>query len=140
MIPAPRERRLSVLVSAVAVLVSVAATVLALVTASGVTPVGPDTYETEFADGALLAVNWATPVALAVAAWWWGVPAAVGVVAVGATTFAGTVVTVRRYADSGWGDGLEYLGFALPLGLLVLGAVAVGVTVAVRRSRRPRPA
>lgn len=43
---------------------------------------------------------------------------------------------VARYDESGWGDGLEVLGYALPLGVLVLGGVVVLVGGLVGRARR----
>ena len=134
----PRSRSarlLSACVSAACVAGAAAATAAALAAASGVTPLGGNSYDTEFIDGGLYALSWLSLVGLAVAAWWAAVPAVLGLVGVVAVTTAGMAVTVRRYAESGWGSGLEYLGFVVPVGLLLVGSAALAVVVAVRRGR-----
>ncbi len=138
--PRSRRRLLSALLAGACVVITAVTTVLALRGASGVTALGGGEFETEFIDGGLYAWAWLTLIGLAVAAWLWAVPALIGLGAVVAVTAAGMVVAVRRYADAGWGDGLEYLGFLMPIGLLVLGSVLVATAVALRRRRRRRPA
>lgn len=132
--------------SASATVLAAAVTLWALRAASGVTSLGQDSYRTEFIDPALSQLVWVAVVLLAVAAWFATAPALVGLLGVTAASAAGMVVTVERYQESGWGDGLEYLGFVLPLGVLVVGALVVVGTAwaaraaARRRSHAPSPA
>lgn len=103
--------------------------VLALATARGVVPLGGVSYETEF-----------------VSDWWWlafllaplpglaarrrpGTGPAVGAALVVPHVVAATVC-VRRYATSGWGDGLEVFAYLHPL---LLAGAAAALVAALRR-------
>lgn len=101
--------------------------VLALVTARGVTPLGGDSYETEFISG-----------------WWWLawvlIPtpvltarrrpraAALQTGALVLPQFVAAAVCVSRYRSSGWSDGLEIFAFLQPALLTAVTCVLVSLS------------
>ncbi len=94
-----------------------AAAVLAavsLATASGVTQVSRWDFDTEFADPLWWNLGWllVVPVFFVARAWrdvgWLLLSGLCPAV----PQFVIAAVVVRRYADTGWGDGLEYLAYA----------------------------
>lgn len=107
----------------------------ALAAASGVTQISGTDYNTEFIDGTvswlatLLLVGVYLATARHVAA---GLLAAVGLVAGQAWAMT---VCIQRYIDSGWGDGLEVLGYLGPIFLGFYALVVILVTWLVRRKR-----
>ncbi len=108
--------------AAAAALVAWSGTAAALVVAPGVTLLGGDTYDTEFIDGPfyLAAALLSLGLVAVTAAWSWRWAVAGLLASVGALTW-GASVCVRRYAESGWGDGLEVLVYVVPLGIAVTG-------------------
>lgn len=111
-----------------------AGTALALAVASGVTRLGGDTYDTEFISSPVYVAAAALGVTLAGGAAWWSWRWAVGglVLAVAGLVWGGTV-TVGRYAESSWGDGLEVFVYLVPLGAAVVGSGAVAVAALLSR-------
>lgn len=106
--------------------------------ASGVTRSSANDYSTEFIDPDISALLFLLLVPVAVAAYlhlWGGLVAAVGLSA--GYTWA-MAVCVHRYATSGWGDGLEGLGYVGPVALGVMAFAAVGVTRLIARSGAAR--
>lgn len=132
-----RSRALPLAIAAAAV--AWAGTALALAVASGVTHRGGDSYDTEFISSPVYLLAAAASVVLAGAAAWWSWRWAVGglVLAVAGLVWGGTV-TVDRYADSGWGDGLEVLVYVVPFGAAVVGLVAIALTALLGRRARVR--
>ena len=114
--------------AAVVLALSTGIAVLALGTASGVTPLGGDSYATEFISGWWWAAFLLVPLAVAVARRSPG-PVAVPVLALVLPQVVAAAVAVGRYRSAGWGDGLESLAFLHPLLL-----TAVTWALAVRRS------
>lgn len=120
---------------------------LGLGTADGVTHLGGDDYETEFVS-AWSQLGWLLVVPVhTLARWrrWTAVPA---VIVTSGPQFVGAHEVVRRYAESGWGSGLESLGYlaagAMALAFCAAAAVGAaqhrrGVDVAVGTDRRRRP-
>ena len=133
---------LAVALSAVAL--TAAVVLLALDRASGVTLRSPgDCCDTEFIDGPTLQLGWLALPLLAVAAYLSVRPAVLGLAGVVLADVLAAAETVDRYADSGWGDGLEVFAFLHPILMAVGGSVAILVGWLVRTSRRrpgPRPA
>lgn len=117
-----------------AALVATAIPVHALITASGVTYLGDDSYNTEF-----IAVSWSWSWLLVlipgVAAWFRPRLAWVLGFVVVAPQVVAAAVAVGRYGASGWGDGLEVLAFLLPIGMGVLIVAQIVIATAVRRYR-----
>jgi hypothetical protein len=133
-----RTKRAAVL-SAAAFAATVVIVLVALAVASGDTllPGSETSHSTEFIDEAVLQLSWLVVPVLAVAAASSVRVALLGTAAVAVTQFLAMAETVHRYRESGWGDGLEVLGYLFPIALTVvtLGAVLVGWLVG-RRSRR----
>jgi hypothetical protein len=108
----------------------------ALAAASGVTHLSGSSYSTEFIDGRtnLLAVALLACVYLAARQnLWTGLAATAGLVA---GQWWAMAICVQRYSDSGWGDGLEVLGFGYPILLGLVGLVVTGVVRLVERGKR----
>ncbi|MBS2936256.1 hypothetical protein KDN32_00695 [Nocardioides sp. J2M5] len=120
--------------AATAAAVAWSGTAVALAVAPGVTVLGGDTYDTEFIDGPfyLMAALLSLGLVAVAAAWSWRWAVAGLLASVGALTW-GAAVCVRRYADSGWGDGLEVLVYVVPLGVAVAGLVLVTLIPWLRR-------
>lgn len=124
---------------AASVVVASAIPAYALVSATGVTPLGDDNFDTEFISAAW-AWAWLLVLIPGVAAWVRPRVSAVLGVAVVVPQVVAAGICVGRYSASGWGDGLEVLAFLLPAGMVVLIAVQLVVAALVRRSRQARTA
>ena len=118
-------------------LASVAIVLLALGRASGEAP-QPDgsCCAVEFIDPTVLQLTWLVFPVLAVCAWFSVRVALVGVLGATVPQWLAMTETIGRYHRSGWADGLEVLGYALPLGVLLLGGVSVLVGGLLGRARR----
>jgi hypothetical protein len=116
--------------AAVVLALSTGVAVLALVTARGVTPLGGDSYATEFISGWWWAAFLLVPLTVAAVRRWPG-PAAVPVLALVLPQVVAAAVAVGRFRAAGWADGLEGLAFVHPL---LLTAVTVGLLALRRRS------
>jgi len=92
--------------------------------------------DVEFIDYGLLQLAWLLFPVLGVAAWFSARVALVGILGMVVPQWLAQNEVVERYDQSGWGDGLEVLGYVIPIGVLVLGAVTVLVGWLVGRSRR----
>ncbi|MFI5426846.1 hypothetical protein [Aeromicrobium sp. UC242_57] len=107
----------------------------ALAAASGVTRLTDTDYDTEFLDSGITLLVYPLLVLVFLATRKHvlaGLVATVGLVA--GQTWAMTVC-VNRYADSGWSDGLEVLGYILPISLGLFGLVIVLATWLAHRPR-----
>lgn len=120
-----RELHVPLMLVLLATGASVAIALLALDLAAGVTRVRGRCCETEFIDATTLGLLWllAPVVALAAVSSWR--LALLGVVGVVVPQWLAMVEVMDRYAESGWGDGLEVLGFLVPIQAALVGAVAV---------------
>ncbi len=95
---------------------------LALHGVDGAQRVAGSTYSTEFVNGEWVLASWLLVVPICVVAWLHpliGVATALLCSGIGIHV---SLVTIDRYQESGWGDGLESLGFVFAL---LAGAVAV---------------
>ena len=121
-------------------LASIAVVLVALDQALG-ERVGPDgsCCDVDFIDYGLLQLTWLLFPVLGVAAWFSARVALAGIVGMTVPQWLATNEVIDRYYRSGWGDGLEVLGYAIPLGVLVLGGVTVLVGGLLGRARRARP-
>ncbi len=132
--------RLHLVALALALLVtaaSVAIVLLALDQASGERLRGPgDCCDVEFIDYRVLQLTWLLFPVLAVAAWFSARVALVGLAGMVVPQWLATNEVVDRYDRSGWGDGLEALGYAVPIGVLVVGGLVVLVAGLRGRQRR----
>lgn len=130
----------SALVAAAAVVVAWAGTAWALDAASGATRIGgPDStsYETEFiADPHYSLTALAVLLLVATAAWWRWLPAGLGLAGSVAALWWGGMVTVNRYGESGWSDGLEVFVFLNPIGTAVLGLILIPLSRLAAKGRR----
>lgn len=136
-----RDRlRRAALLSALTVVASIAIVLVALAVASGarLRPGSDTSYDTEFIDMAVMQVSWLTVPLLGVAAFFSARVALLGTIGVAVSQFWAMAEMVRRYDESGWGDGLEVLGYLFPITLTVVsvGAVLAGWLVGGRRRRR----
>ncbi|HVK23689.1 MAG TPA: hypothetical protein VM677_20235 [Actinokineospora sp.] len=123
--------------SAVVTIGSVVIVLIALNNASGVINLGKDDYQVEFIDTPMLGAALLLVPLLGVAAHRSVPIAALGLVGLVVPLVAGAWVAVRRYEDSQWGDGLEGLGYLIPIGIGALGLVAVVVGGLIgRREKR----
>lgn len=126
------------------VLVAAASTAVALVAldlASGVTRPRGRCCQTEFIDTRTLGWLWLLyPLVALAAAWSWRL-ALLGVPGLAVPQWLAINAVMDRYDESGWGDGLEVLGYLLPIQTAVIGTVAVMVGSSVgsglRRRRDP---
>ena len=94
--------------------------------APGVVQVGPSDFRTDFLEPRVMKLVWLLPLAVAgVSALDPRVGAVTGVAGLVPVTVA-VHAEVEQYAVTGWGDGLEVLGYLLPVLLAVL-CLALGV-------------
>lgn len=132
----PRTRAITVVtVTLLAHLVLVG---LALERAAGAVLVDPATssYETEFIHAGFWSTAFLLVPLLGVAAvLWWPVAVLGAALTVGIHTVA-AAVTVHRYQESGWSDGLEVFSYAWPLGHAAFGGAAVLIGAAITAGRR----
>lgn len=104
---------------------SVALAVVALDLASGVTRPRGRCCRTEFIDSRTLDLLWLLyPLLALAAAWSWRV-ASLGVPGLALPHWVAMNEVMDRYAESGWGDGLEVLGYLFPIQVAVIGAFSV---------------
>ena len=104
---------------------SVAIALVALDLAAGVAQRRGRCCETEFIDATALGFLWVLyPVLALASAWSWRL-AILGVVGVALPQWLAMGEVMDRHAESGWSDGLEVLGYLLPIQTAVVGAVAV---------------
>lgn len=135
-----RDRLVPVLLVLVATVASVAIALVALDLATGVTRPRGRCCRTEFIDRRTLELLWLLhPLLGLTAALSWRL-AMLGVSGVAVPQWLAMREVVERYADSGWGDGLEVLGYLMPIQTAFFGSVAVflGALIggAARRRRR----
>lgn len=131
-----RRVAISFAVSSLATVASTFLARLALDRASGVTRPRGRCCETEFIDAAVVNMSWLLVPALAVAAAFSARVAIIGLVGVAVPQFWAMSVTVERYKDSGWGQGLEVLGYLSPLALTAVAALCMSVGWHIGRPRR----
>lgn len=119
---------------------SVAIVLLALDRASGEQLRGPgECCDVEFIDHRVLQLTWVLFPVIGAAAWFSTRVALVGLVGMVVPQWLAMDEVVDRYDRSGWGEGLEVLWYAVPVGVLVLGGLAVLVAGLLGgRSRRRR--
>lgn len=135
-----RDHVIALVLVLAAVAASVAIAVVALDLAAGVTRPRGRCCRTEFIDGQTLRLLWLPILLLAVAAGWSWRLALAGALAVAVPQWLAMNEVMDRYARSGWGDGLEVLGYLLPIQTAVFGAISVTVGALVgARLRRVRP-
>ena len=134
-----RAKRAAVL-SAAAFAATVVIVLVALAVASGarLQPGSDSSYDTEFVDMGVLQLSWFVVPLLGVAAASSVRVALLGTTAVSVTQFLAMAETVHRYRESGWGDGLEVLGYLFPIALTAVALVAVLVGWLVGRASRRR--
>lgn len=136
----PMTSRRHFIASGLALLVtlaSVAIVLLALDQAFG-ERVRPDgsCCDVEFINSTVLKLTWLLFPVLGVAAWLSIRVALVGILGMAVPQWLAMNETIDRYHRSGWADGLEVLGYALPLGVLVLAGLSVLVGGLLGRRRR----
>jgi hypothetical protein len=111
--------------------------VLALGTAGGVTYLGGTSYRVEFANTGWWEAGFLLSVPICLASWRHPRLAAVYVVVALGPQVVLPVVVAHRYAASGWGDGLEALGYVFPILMAPLFAAAAVLGVVIgRRTQR----
>jgi hypothetical protein len=111
---------------------SLAAGLLALDVASGVTTISDTSYDTEFID---MQLAWVAVVLVAAAAALSWVGGLVAAVLASIPQWWAMARAVARYDESGWSDGLEVLGYLYPIlfTLVSLGTAFVGAALGRRR-------
>ena len=92
--------------------------------------------DVEFLEYRVLQLTWLLFPLVGVAAWFSVRGALVAVIGMTVPQWLAQHEVVARYDRSGWGDGLEVLGYAVPLGVLVLAVVMVVVGGLLGRARR----
>ncbi|CRK60500.1 hypothetical protein [Alloactinosynnema sp. L-07] len=113
--------------SAVVTAGSVVIVLIALNTAAGVINLGNSNYEVEFIDTPVLGASLLLVPLLGLAAHRSVPIALLGLVGLVVPLVFGAWEAVRRYKESEWGDGLEVLGYVIPIGIGTLGLVAVWI-------------
>ncbi|HET6153452.1 MAG TPA: hypothetical protein VFE15_10870 [Marmoricola sp.] len=111
-----------------------------LAAASGVTRLSENDYSTEFIDPGISGLLFLLLVPIAVAAY---LHLSGGLIGASGLTIAyvwAMAVCVQRYSESGWGSGLEVLGYVGPcfLGLMAFGIVGLARLAAYRTRARDR--
>ena len=94
--------------------------------------------DVEFLDHGVLQLTWLLFPVVGLAGWLSVRGALVAVLGLTVPQWLAQNEVVGRYDRSGWGDGLEVLGYAVPLGVLVLSLVMVAVGGLLGRARRAR--
>lgn len=94
--------------------------------------------DVDFIDYRVLQLTWLLFPVLGVAAWFSARVAILGILGMTVPQWLAINEVIDRYNRSGWADGLEVLGYALPLGVLVLAGVNVLVGGLVGRAGRAR--
>ena len=117
---------------------SVAIALVALDLAAGVTRPRGRCCETEFIDATTFSFRWLLLPILALAAAWSLRLALLGVLTVAVPQWLAMGVVMDRYAESGWSDGLEVLGYLVPIQTAVVGAIAVLVGGLLGKGARRR--
>ncbi len=112
---------------------------LSLLTASGITQVGPTSYHTEFANPTWWYTGFLLAVPLFVASMRYPRFAVAFVVAALIPQVILPAVVVDRYASSRWGDGLEYFGYLIPILMVPFFAGVATFGALLGRSRRRPP-
>ncbi|WP_436492848.1 hypothetical protein [Actinokineospora sp. HUAS TT18] len=126
--------------SAVVTVGSVVIVLIALSVASGEVHLGNSDYEVEFIDLPTLGAALILVPLLGLAAHKSWPIALFGLAGLVVPLIYGAWVAVRRYRESQWGDGLEGLGYLIPIGIGLLGLLAVAVGGLVgRREERSTP-
>lgn len=133
-----RERLVPLSLVLLAVAASVVIAVVALDLAAGVTRPRGRCCETEFIDGKTLRLLWLLHPVLALAAAWSWRWAVLGVLGVAVPQWLAMDEVMNRYAESGWGDGLEVLGYLVPIQTAFVGGVSVLVGALVGGGARRR--
>lgn len=134
----PRRFRVAMTLAAAVTVFSTVIAVLALRMASGVTRPRGQCCTTEFIDGTISSTVWlAVPVVGAVA-YFSARAALLATVGVVVPTLLAMHTAVERYAETGWGDGLEVLGYLQPIGVALACLFAVFLGWVVARPRHPR--
>lgn len=135
----PRRHLVSAALAVLVTVASVALVLLALDQAIG-ERANPDgsCCEVEFIDYRILQLTWLLFPLLGVAAAFSVRVSLVALLGMTVPQWLAMNEVIARYDRSGWGDGLEMLGYAVPLGVLALGVVTVLVGGLVGRSRRAR--
>lgn len=94
--------------------------------------------DVQFIHTGMLQLTWLLFPVLGIAAWFSARVAIAGILAMTVPQWLAMNRVIDRYHRSGWADGLEVLGYALPLGVLVLGGVTVLVGGLLGRAGRAR--
>jgi hypothetical protein len=120
-------------------LVSAGLVAASLYTASGITQLDAGSYHTEFANPVFWYCGFLLALPIGWAAWRYPRFAAGFVIAALVPQFVLPAIVVERYRTSGWGDGLEYLGYLFPMLMTTLFiAVAAGGYFLRREVRKDR--
>jgi hypothetical protein len=103
-------------------------TFLALRNPPGAIPLGNDNYDTQFVNDAWVTASLLLAVPIFLISWVSGRLGVLAALTAGFCQFVIAEVTVQRYVDSGWSDGLEGLAylyaFFVAAGFLVVALVA----------------
>lgn len=138
--PAGRRPATGAVVTLVGVVaLSAGLVALSLLTASGITQVGPTSYHTEFANESWWMAGFLLAVPLFLASMRYPRWTVAFVVAALIPQVILPTVVVERYASTRWGDGLEFLGYLAPVLMVPLfaGLAAAGALLGRHRQRRP---
>jgi len=119
-------------------LISTVLVVLSLQTATGVTYLGGTSYETEFMNSTWGQAGFLLFVPIFLLSRRHPKQAAISVIAAIVPQFALPTIVVYRYIDGGWGSGLEFLAYLMPILMLPLfaAAAAAGAWLGRRKQRR----
>jgi hypothetical protein len=133
-----RENLAPLLLVLLATAASVAIALAALDLAAGVTRPRGRCCQTEFIDEKTLDFLWLLFPVLALAAVWSWRLALLGVLGIAVPQWLAMGEVMDRYAESGWGSGLEVFGYLVPIQTAFIGAVSVLVGALVGRGVRRR--
>lgn len=123
-----RQRLVALALALVVTVASVAIVLVALDQASGEQlRARGDCCEVEFIDTGVLLLTWLLFPLVVASAWFSPRVALLGALGMTVPQWLATNVVVARYDRSGWSDGLEVLGYAVPVGVGVLSVLAVGL-------------
>lgn len=92
----------------------------------------------DFIDYGVLKLTWLLFPVLGAAAWFSARVSIAGIIGMSVPQWLAMNEVIDRYHRTGWGDGLEVLGYAVPLGVLILSGVTVLVGGLLGRARRSR--
>ncbi len=130
------RRSVSVLLTLATCAASAVIGLVGLASASGVTRLSRNDYDTEFLHPSTLMVALGLVVPVFCCAWLWPRAGGAAVLAAVVPQVATAHRVVSRYQESGWGDGLEVLSYLLPIIVGVACAIAALAGWGLRRHQR----